>query len=36
VEKDYALPDCAALMAVDLALMCPAHADRVRRAAQGR
>ena len=33
VEKDYALPDCAALLALDLAGVCPAHAGRVRDAA---
>jgi hypothetical protein len=33
VEKDYALPDCAALLATDLAAVCPAHAQRLRDAA---
>lgn len=33
VETDYALPDCAALLAIDLARVCPAHAQRLRDAA---
>lgn len=36
VEKDYALPDCAALLATDLAAVCPAHAQRLRDAATNR
>lgn len=36
VEKDYALPDCAALLATDLAGVCPAHAQRLRDAATAR
>ena len=30
VEKDYALPDCQALLATDIAAICPAHAARIR------
>jgi len=29
-EKDHDLPDCAALLALDLALACPGHARSVR------
>lgn len=36
VEKDYALPDCAALLATDLGNVCPAHAQRLRDAATNR
>lgn len=32
-ETDYALPDCQALLATDLARACPAHARSVRDAA---
>lgn len=34
VETDYAKPDCAALLATDLASVCPAHAQRLRDAAR--
>jgi hypothetical protein len=33
VEKDYVRPDCVALLATDLAAVCPAHAQRLRDAA---
>lgn len=34
VETDYVLPDCAVLLATDLAAVCPAHAQRLRDAAR--
>ena len=33
LEADYAVPDCAALLATDLAAVCPAHARRLRESA---
>lgn len=34
-RTDYAKPDCAALLALDLASVCPAHADSLRKRAGG-
>jgi len=36
VETDYVLPKCAALLATDLADVCPAHAQRLRDTATNR